>query len=81
MDYKYIIYALLAVAVILSIIFRDKIKVSFMGLKLFAQSIFRRNKAKIDGDDNDLEQSSSSKNSPVNNNANIKGSGNKIKQK
>jgi hypothetical protein len=80
MDYKYIIYALLAAAIILAIILKDKIKASFLGMKLNAENTMRKNKAKIIGDDNELDQSSPVKGSPANNGADISGKGNKVKQ-
>lgn len=80
MDYKYIIYIVLAVAVILAVIFKDKIKASFMGLKLNAENTTRRNKADIKGDQNKVKQRSNSKSLPVNNSAGIKGSGNDVEQ-
>jgi len=80
MDYKYIIYAILAVAIILGVILKDKIKASFLGMKLTAGNKTRKNKAKINGDDNELEQGSGAKGSPANNRADINGKGNKVKQ-
>lgn len=81
MDYKYIIYALLAVAVILAIIIiGDKLDISFFGLKMKAGRIFRKNSAKIDGDRNKVRQGGNTKSSPSNNNAAIKGSDNDVEQ-
>ena len=80
MDYKYIIGLPLAAAIILAVILKDKIKASFLGMKLNAENTFRKNKAKIAGDDNELEQGSGTKSSPANNRAEISGQGNKVKQ-
>jgi hypothetical protein len=80
MDYKYIIYIFLAVAIILAVILKDRIKVSFLGMKLNSENTLRKNKAKITGDENELEQNSAIKGSPANNRAEISGKGNKVKQ-
>lgn len=80
MDYKYIIYVFLAGAIILAVILKDKIKASFLGMKLSAGNKTRKNKVEINGDDNELEQGSGAKSSPANNRADISGKGNKVRQ-
>jgi hypothetical protein len=80
MDYKYIIYALLVAAIILAVILKDKIKASFLGMKLNAENTTRRNKAKINGDNNKVKQGGNAKTPPANNTADIKGRDNEIEQ-
>lgn len=79
MNYKYLIYIFLAAAIIIAIILKDKIKASFLGLKLNAENLSRSNKSKISGGKNKLQQSSDGK-IPVKNNTKIKGDGNNVRQ-
>jgi hypothetical protein len=80
MDYKYILYGLIAAAIILAVILKDKVKTSFFGMKLTAENTTRKNKAKIKGKNNELEQAAAAKGSPVSNHAEISGKANKVKQ-
>ena len=80
MDYKYIIYALIVVVIILAVILKDKIKARFMGLTLDAENTGRKNKANIKGDGNKVKQGNSGKNTPANNAANVNGVNNEVEQ-
>ncbi len=66
MDYKLIISGLLVVAIIIAILFKDKIKTSFMGLKLASESNSRKNKISIKGNSNKVKQGNSSKSAATN---------------
>ncbi|OOQ58538.1 hypothetical protein [Mucilaginibacter pedocola] len=80
MEYKNIIYGLLVLALVLAIIFKDKVKASFMGMKLNAENGSRRNKLDIDGKNNKVKQGSGSSKTPANNTAKVRGEDHDVEQ-
>ncbi len=80
MDYKYIISGLLVAAIILAIIFKDKVKASFMGMKLNAENGSRRSHADVDGKGNKVTQGSNLSKTPANNSAKVRGEDNEVEQ-
>jgi len=81
MDYKYIVSALIVIVILFAVIFKDKVKASFMGLMLNSENTKRKNSANIRGENNKVNQGSNPKSTPVDNTAKITGSSNEIDQK
>jgi hypothetical protein len=78
-----IIFALSTLFIILvAVIFKDRVKAAFMGLKLSTDNRTKKNIATVKGHFNEVEQSVTNKSGDLSqkNEARVEGEGNKLKQ-
>jgi len=77
---NYLVPALLAIAIIIAIIFKDSIRVVFKGMRLKADNLKRKNSTYVKGDENIVHQGNAGSKTAADNKATIRGNKSNIRQ-